>query len=231
MSHKEGYNNGRPEAWIVRSDGTGLKKLTTGAVPRWSPEGKRLRFIRRGEDEANGEPGIYVINADGTDERKLKTGRWPDWSPDGKKIAFSRGGLPGGGAKVGAEIFTCNANGSDDKYIAQGDCPSWSPDGKRIACCIRGEKGVREIDIVNLETGEAKTLGNGWFRGNWMPDGKFVVANGVVQSGGMLKLSVEGRSAPRTPLFSQFEGAASPCPSSDGQFLVFIARRHRKGGP
>ncbi len=120
-AYKEGYNNGRPEAWIARSGGTGLKKLTNGATPRWSPDGKRLPFIRESEVEANGEPDIYVIKPDGTDERKLRPGRWPEWSPDGKKIAFSRGKLPGGGAQVGAEVFICNADGSNDKFIAEGD--------------------------------------------------------------------------------------------------------------
>ncbi len=177
-AYKEGYNNGRPEAWIARSDGTGLKKLTNGATPRWSPDGKRLLLIRGSEVEANGEPDIYLIKPDGTDERKLSHGRWPDWSPDGKKIAFSRGGLPGGGAKFGAAVSISNADGSDEKYIAEGDCPSWSPDGKKIACCFREEEAPPRIRVVELETGEAKTIGNGWFRANWMPDGKALVANG-----------------------------------------------------
>lgn len=226
-AYKEGYNNGRPEAWIARSDGTGLKKLTNGAVPRWSPDGKRLLFIRGSEVEPNGEPDIYVIKPDGTDERKLSHGRWPDWSPDGKKIAFSRGGLPGGGAKIGAAVSMSNADGSDEKYIAEGDCPSWSPDGKKIAFCFRQEETPPEIRVVDLKTNEARTIGIGWFRANWMPDGKGVVANGRI---GMVQLPVEGRTARRAPLFSQFEDAASPCPSSDGELFVFTARRPGKGG-
>ncbi len=226
-AYKEGYNNGRPEAWIAHSDGTGLKKLTNGAVPRWSPDGKRLLFIRGSEVEPNGEPDIYVIKPDGTDERKLGHGRWPDWSPDGKKIAFSRGGLPGGGAKIGAAVSISNADGSDEKYIADGDCPSWSPDGRKIAICFRQEETPPEIRILDLKTNESTTIGIGWFRANWMPNGRAVVANGRV---GMVKLSAEGRITRRAALFSQFEGAASPCASLDGELFVFTARRPGKGG-
>jgi Tol biopolymer transport system component len=226
-SYKEGYNNSRPEAWIARRDGTGLKKLTNGATPRWSPDGKRLLVVRRTETEPNQEPDIYVINADGTGERKLKHGRWPEWSPDGRGIAFSRGGLPGGGAKIGAEICICDADGTGDKVIAEGDCPSWSPDGKRIAFCFKEGENRPRICLVDLQTRETKSLSIGWFRANWMPDGKALVANGVAGRLAMVKIAVEG-PAPSRQLFSQFENASAPCPSSDGKYLVFIAKRPNK---
>ncbi len=227
-AYKEGYNNSRPEVWITRRDGTGLKKLTNGATPRWSPDGKRLLFIRGSENEPNQEADIYVIKSDGTGEQKLRPGRWPEWSPDGKQIAFSRGGLAGGGAKVGAVVFICNADGKGDKGIAQGDCPSWSPDGKKIACCFREGDNPPEIRVLDLQTDETKRLGIGWYRANWMPDGKAVVANGFIADDVMVKLSAARPDEPPAQLFSQFEDASSPCPSSDGRFLVFISKRTKK---
>ena len=228
-AYKMGYNNSRPECWVARSDGTELKKLVDGATPRWSPDGKRLLFIRGGENDAENEPDVYVIDQDGANVRKIGPGRWPDWSPDGKRIAYSRGGLPGGGVKIGATIFVSDADGTHPEEVIEGDAPSWSPDGLRIAFCFRAEGRPPLIRVIDLQTKKDKTVGVGWFRANWMPDGKAVTANGPVQFStiGMVKLSVEGAKPP-SQLFSQFDNPSSPCPSSDGEFMSFIAKRPAK---
>jgi Tol biopolymer transport system component len=231
-AYKEGFDNSHPECWVARWDGTGLRKLADGATPRWSPDGQRLLFIRGVETDPKQEPDVYVIKPDGTGERKLGPGRWPDWSPDGRRIVFSRGGRPGGGAKVGATVYILDADGLDRKALCDGDCPSWSPDGKSIASCFREPDQPPMIRVIDLETKEVKTLGIGWFRANWMPDGKTVVANGPAgfEGVGMVKLSVDGLQAPRQ-LFSQFDDASSPCPSSDEAFMVFVARRPKPSTP
>lgn len=73
-AYREGYNNRHPEAWIARRDGTGLKKLTNGATPRWSPDGSRLLFVRSSEVVPNEDFDIYLINPDGNNEQKLGRG-------------------------------------------------------------------------------------------------------------------------------------------------------------
>ncbi len=224
-AYKEGYNNSGPEAWIVNRDGTGPKKLTNGATPRWSPDGKRLLFIRGSENAAVEEPDIYTIRADGTGEKKLMTGRWPEWSPDGKQIACSRGGLRGGGAKVGAELFICAADGTGAKSLGLGDCPSWSPDGKKIAYCFRDVNTRPEIRVIDIDSMETKTLGIGWFRANWMPDSKAVVANTFAGRRVMAQFSVDEPGGLPKQLFADFEDTASPCVSPDGRYAVFIAKR------
>jgi Tol biopolymer transport system component len=225
-AYREGFNNSRPECWLGQRDGGAMRRLVEGATPRWSSNGKRLLFIRGVETDPKQEPDIFVIKADGTEERNLGPGRWPDWSPDERQIVFSQGGLPGGGVKVGAKLFVANADGTGRKALTDGDCASWSPDGKSIAFCYPEQDRPPLIKVINLETKEVKTLGIGWFRANWLPDGKAVVANGPAGFGviGMVKLSVDRPRAPGQ-MFSQFEHASSPCPSSDGMFMVFVARR------
>ena len=179
-AYKEGYNNSPSECWIVQRDGKGLRRLAMGATPRWSPDGKWLLFMRSEANDRKREPGIFIIERDRAHERRITDGRWPDWSPDGKQITFSVGGIPTGGSRQEAVICTANADGSDRKEIAVGDCPSWSPDGKKIAYCFKAANEPPLIRVHDLEAGTDVTLGIGWFRANWMPDSKTLVANGIV---------------------------------------------------
>jgi TolB protein len=58
---------GAPEGslYLIRRDGSGLRRLTRGAQgsPSWSPDGRRLAYTRH--------PAIYVINADGTGRHRI----------------------------------------------------------------------------------------------------------------------------------------------------------------
>jgi Tol biopolymer transport system component len=76
--------------WVVRPNGTGLRRLTNGTLnasaPNWSPDGRQLVF------QANG--GLWTIRRyeprlRSHPRRLLKSGDGPSWSPDGREIAFT----------------------------------------------------------------------------------------------------------------------------------------------
>jgi Tol biopolymer transport system component/tRNA A-37 threonylcarbamoyl transferase component Bud32 len=73
--------------YVAPAAGGAARLLTEspGAVPKWSPDGKRLAFAaNRGYFG-----GIFVANADGNNVRRLTAaGGWPVWWPDGTQIAF-----------------------------------------------------------------------------------------------------------------------------------------------
>jgi hypothetical protein len=201
------------EIFVVRGAGKGLRRLTGGATPRWSPDSKRLLFMREGRGDPEKERGVFVINADGTGERRIGPGRWPDWSPDGSRIAFSMGGPDGGGARAGAKIYLANLDGSDRRVLCEGDCPSWSPDGRRIACCrVDPARPEPEIRLVDVATGREVSVGNGWYRADWSPDGKSVVCNGLIgRDRGMVRISVVDPRRPPEPLLAGGTRGVSPC--------------------
>ena len=105
--------------------------LTQGSEdnsPDWSPNGKKIAFVRSGD--------IWVVDASGGDGVPLAeegVNGSPDWSPDGNKIAFDR--------RVGDtntyDVWVMNADGSDATNLMRSDrqsggAPDWSPDGTQI---------------------------------------------------------------------------------------------------
>lgn len=101
---------GNFDIWIMRSDGTELRQLTStleyDTEPTWSPDG-RIAF-RRSDDLTS---DVMVINAQGgTTRRVARPGHelMPSWSPNGSFIAFAHF-APSGGPP---QIYTMRPDGS-----------------------------------------------------------------------------------------------------------------------
>jgi dipeptidyl aminopeptidase/acylaminoacyl peptidase len=91
--------------WTVATSGSeSAIRLTNGkhdAQPRWSPDGKRLAFIRGGEKDDAGKPKpaqIAILSLAGGEAPIVtdlpKGAANPIWSPDSKRIAFSSSTTP-----------------------------------------------------------------------------------------------------------------------------------------
>jgi len=76
------------DIYVINADGSGLRRLTDGLDPAWSPDGKKVAFARWRDPR-----GIYVIDEDGGNETLVfgwSQAKAPAWSPDGSRIAFTR---------------------------------------------------------------------------------------------------------------------------------------------
>lgn len=137
------------QLYRVRTNGQGLKQLTTGTLPAVAPSfsrrGTRVAFTRLGS-------GIFTMELDGTGLRRLTSNArdtYPVFSPDGTRIAFTR--------VVGAQwrLFTMSASGKDVRRVGNAPPagrPSWAADGKSILIPSGGD-----IVKVDPKTGHVQT--------------------------------------------------------------------------
>jgi Tol biopolymer transport system component len=124
-----GAGAGAEQIFRIMPSGNGLKQLTKNTspaqAPAFSPDGKRVAFVRVGV-------GIFSMNVDGSRLRALtKNARdsFPAWSPDGKQIAFIRP-LASGWA-----VMVMPASGAGERQLRQAPPagrPSWTTHGLLI---------------------------------------------------------------------------------------------------
>jgi len=147
--------------WSLPIKERGLpSQLREGYAPQWSPDGKKLLFIKGNRDKNQAK--IWVCDADGGNPTQLSmgAGEFNDidarWSVDGKKIVFAsnRGTIKG---KKNYDIWVMGADGDGlTQLTTNGSCddkPVFAPDGKTVF--FRSNRGL-VWDIWVMQIGEVK---------------------------------------------------------------------------
>lgn len=135
--------------------------------PDWSPDGKRLVFVRWPDSF---HQDLFVVDADGRNLRRVTdTGNAfaPAWSPDGQTIAFINDGRIKAVAPSGGEIRALT-----DPQGCTG--VAWSPDGIRLAAACSAGLVVLDADGTDWRvldpTGSSSAP-------SWSPDGAWITYN------------------------------------------------------
>jgi len=145
--------SGSPNVWVCNTDGTGLKKLTSGledSSPCWSADGNWICFATKKAERRR----LAKIPAGGGEVQYLNTTgvsnpTEPDWSPDGKWIAFTR--------QAGDfDICVMPVDGSlPPTVLVSGQNPSWSSNSRTLVF-NHGSNGHQTLSVLDVFTKQYK---------------------------------------------------------------------------
>jgi Tol biopolymer transport system component len=170
--------------FVVRSDGTALRQLTTyvykDRYPRWSPDGRRIAF----HSNPGGEHDIWLINPDGSGLERLtwtsaRVVYYPVWSPDGTQLAFA---TPESALVV--EVAKPWKEQSPNRIVVPPELGarfypwSWSPDGRKLAGALLKPDGVSVagLGIYSLESQQLERLPQIAYNPVWLGDSRRLLA-------------------------------------------------------
>jgi dipeptidyl aminopeptidase/acylaminoacyl peptidase/CubicO group peptidase (beta-lactamase class C family) len=157
--------------WIAGPENRRLTRGPADSAPAWSPDGRRLAFLRGGDGPAQ----LWLLPAGGGEAEAVTDlplgADAPVWSPDGTRIAFS---APVGGAGkdslapivtqridyqadgagllrgIRKHLFVLDVATGKSRQVTEGDWhagePAWSPDSTRLAF---GAATAPDADLVH----------------------------------------------------------------------------------
>ena len=231
------YSSVQPEGdlYVARTDGTGLRQLTSGAdpidrMPRWSPDGQWIAFHSiRGKDQY-----LWKIRPDGSERRQLSPladAIYPAWSPKASRIAVLMGaGI--GHPENNVYIFDPSREwtdqtpqvippppGSPHEFVVN----AWSPDGLRLAG--QAGLGAHGIVVYSLTSRTFDRLSDFGGYPVWLPDGRRV----MFVAGGRGFYVVDTRSRKVDKVFSVQRDVIGPPQLTRGGREAYFTRRVTEG--
>jgi serine/threonine protein kinase len=209
------------DIWLKIVGEVETRLLTTGPSrdlnPAWSPDGKRIAFLRLPRDD---RPGIvHLVSPLGGSGRPLSdlpAHSQLSWSPDGRWLAAARPRAQDETAPEAGGIHLISAGSGAARALtfpkppAYDRDPAFSPDGRALAYASCGSTvgaaPACDVFVVRLDSdararGTARRLTGQGFVGRglaWMHDGQSVVYGALQLNNlaGLFRIGVDGRSPP-----------------------------------
>src|SRR5919106_7097671 len=246
----EKENRYESSLFSVPTSGLETPRQLTSSVrdtsPRWSPDGKRLAFVRPttkpGDGEAAGKPQpqpgqIYLMAMDGGDARRLTDlphgAGTPTWSPDGTAIAFTapvddKKGPEGQERREGPDQKSDVRVITRAVYRANGN-PTYveSERHAHIFIVSASQNGAATPQPKQITSGEFDERDIAWardgsaiyFTSNRVPEAYYEVDHSDLYS-------VPGAGGPITKVASIDGTIREPTVSPDGRRIAFVGTLH-----
>lgn len=160
----------RTQLYAVDSRNGVVRGLATGdfdvSDACWSPDGRRLAYVRTRAGRQRHVTELWIADADGTNARPLVDAlasvSGPRWSPDGRRIAFA-GSEREGDSIEHAWVVDADVQARPHRLGAaqlEGGWLTWHPDGTRIAA-VAVRRSLHELVVLDVATGKARALAAG----------------------------------------------------------------------
>jgi dipeptidyl aminopeptidase/acylaminoacyl peptidase len=205
---------------LVFADGSIHRVVEDAVQPAWSPDGKRIAYLRSEEKDTKKTPrySLWVAEPDGDGARRIAhmSGggqATPAWSPDGRTIAFT--------GDFGLDLIELDSGSR--KSVAIGLTASrlqWSPDGTEILY-----DDLTEIGAVRADGSGARTLREALIEGSpaWSPDGRRIAfsAQSLASLDGKASIVVADADGGSERRLTNGSYDSHPSWSPDGRRIVF----------
>lgn len=186
--------------WEISFDGKESRQLTNqegryaDLCPSWSPDGKKIAFIRAGLKDnllVFDKVSMYTISSSGGEPKILipETDKYifsPVWSPDGKMIAYlTKDKETTSEAPTTRYMNVVNVENGSIRVV--GEVPkahvnielAWSPDSRRIAFNDDNVIKIMNIDDGKIEDIKTNLVDVEIWHLDWSRDGEQFVFSGV----------------------------------------------------
>jgi Tol biopolymer transport system component len=222
----------------INADGSGRRRLTSGAKPALSPDGRRIAFVvERAPDRS-----VYVMDAAGGNRRLLMRLRdergtvdaevsAPDWSADGRWILFTHTTW-GAGSSSPTRLYVIHPDGSGLTRLEHSESllgASWAPRGDTVLIIhdtdftfahVRRHGGKPAL----VPARKIKAPAGSYFVG-WTPDGRSIL---LQTSGGVSTVAVNGAAKPRR---LRVDAYGAPVWSPNRRWVAFSRSRVLRTDP
>ena len=217
------------DLWIMNKNGTSNRFFLNGSNGKWSPDGSKIAFIKKGEPNGT-QIFIKYLGVEGEPTQITKLEKSPssmEWSPDGKFIAFlmhvsSEAAL----VPIGVPERPKGATWTKGPQVI--DQVDYSQD--RVGFL---ERGFRQIFIVPSEGGTARQITFGEFDDissgiSWLKDSESIVFSSYQKEdaeyarGQSNLYSVNINNLNLIELTSRDGTESSPTVSPDGSKIAFV---------